>query len=35
MLDSSYSMLGHPWLKDAKIFHNWGNNMLLLSKNLV
>jgi hypothetical protein len=25
VLDSSYSMLfKHPWLKDAKVSHNWG-----------
>jgi hypothetical protein len=28
VLDSSYFMLlGHPWLKDAKVSHDWGNNI--------
>jgi hypothetical protein len=27
VLDSSYSMLfGHPWLKDAKVSHDWGTS---------
>jgi hypothetical protein len=27
VLDSSYSMLlGCPWLRDAKVSHDWGNN---------
>ncbi len=31
MLDSNYSMLlGHPWLKDAKVSHNWGNNTITI-----
>jgi hypothetical protein len=26
-LGSSYSMLlGHPWLRDVKVSHDWGNN---------
>jgi hypothetical protein len=30
-LDSSYSMLlGHPWLKDAKLSHDWGNNIVII-----
>jgi hypothetical protein len=30
-LDSSYSrLLDHPWLKDVKIFHNWGNNIIMI-----
>ncbi len=29
MLDSNYFMLlGHPWLRDAKMFHDWGNNTI-------
>jgi hypothetical protein len=31
VLDSSYSMLlGCPWLKDAKISHNWGTNIVTI-----
>jgi hypothetical protein len=31
VLDSSYSMLlGHPWLKDAKVSHDWGNNIITI-----
>ncbi len=31
VLDSSYSMLlGCPWLRDAKIFHDWGNNIVII-----
>jgi hypothetical protein len=27
----SYSiLLGHPWLKDAKVSHNWGNNIITI-----
>jgi hypothetical protein len=29
VLHSSYSMLlGRPWLRDAKVFHDWGNNTI-------
>ncbi len=28
---SSYSMLlGQPWLKDAKLSHNWGTNIITI-----
>jgi hypothetical protein len=31
VLDSSYSMLiGRPWLKDAKVSHDWGNNIITI-----
>jgi len=31
VLDSSYFMLlGHPWLKDAKVSHEWGNNTITI-----
>jgi hypothetical protein len=31
VLDSSYSMLlGRPWLKDAKLSHDWGNNIIII-----
>jgi hypothetical protein len=31
VLDSSYSMLlGHPWLKDAKLAHDWGTNTITI-----
>jgi hypothetical protein len=30
-LDSNYFMLlGHPWLKDAKMSHDWGNNIIVI-----
>jgi hypothetical protein len=31
VLDSSYSMLlSHPWLRDAKVSHDWGNNIITI-----
>ncbi len=31
VLDSNYFLLlGHPWLKDVKVFHNWGNNTITI-----
>jgi hypothetical protein len=31
VVDSSYSMsLGRPWLKDAKMAHDWGNNTVTI-----
>ncbi len=34
MVDSTYSMLlGRPWLKDAKITHDWGSNTLTIQGN--
>jgi len=34
VVDSSYSMLlGRPWLKDAKMTHNWGNNIVTIQGN--
>jgi len=34
VLDSSYSMLlGCPWLKDAKLSHDWGNNIIIIQRN--
>jgi hypothetical protein len=28
VVNSSYSMLlGRPWLRDAKVAHDWGNNI--------
>jgi hypothetical protein len=33
VLDSNYSMLlSCPWLRNAKIFHDWDNNIKVLSK---
>jgi hypothetical protein len=30
MLNFSYStLLGHPWLRDVKVSHNWGNNIII------
>jgi hypothetical protein len=34
MVDSSYSMLlGRPWFKDAKVTHDWGNNVIIVQGN--
>jgi hypothetical protein len=31
MLNSNYFMLlGRPWLKDAKVFHDWGKNTIII-----
>ncbi len=31
VLDFNYSMLlGCPWLKDVKVFHNWGTNIVTI-----
>jgi hypothetical protein len=33
-VNDAYSMLlGHPWLTDAKVNHNWGNNMVSIQGN--
>jgi len=30
VVDSSYSMLlGRPWLRNAKVTHDWGNNVII------
>jgi hypothetical protein len=34
VVDSNYSMLlGRPWLRIAKIAHDWGNNMITVQGN--
>ncbi len=34
VIDSSYSMLlGRPWLRDAKMAHDWGNNIVTIQGN--
>jgi len=34
MVDSSYSMLlRKPWLKDVKVAHDWGNNIVTIQGN--
>jgi hypothetical protein len=34
VVDSKYSMLfGRPWLIDAKVAHDWGNNMITIQGN--
>jgi len=34
VVDSSYSMLlGMPWFKDAKVTHEWGNNVIIVQGN--
>jgi hypothetical protein len=31
VLDSdNFMLLGHPWFKDAKMFHDWGNNIIII-----
>jgi hypothetical protein len=33
-IDSNYSMLlGGPWLRDAKVVHDWGNNSITIQGN--
>jgi hypothetical protein len=33
MLDSSYFMLlSRPWLRDAKVSHEWGNNIITIQR---
>jgi len=34
VVDSSYSMLlGKPWLRDAKVAHDWGSNIVTIEGN--
>ncbi len=34
VVDSNYSMLlGKPWLRDAKVTHDWGNNVITIQHN--
>jgi hypothetical protein len=34
VVDFSYSMLlGRPWLKDAKVAHDWGSNIVTIQGN--
>ncbi len=34
VVDSSYSMLlGRPWLRDAKVAHDWGSNIVTIQGN--
>jgi len=34
ILDVSYSMLlAPPWLRDAKVMHDWGNNLISIKDN--
>ncbi len=34
VVDFSYFMLlGRPWLKDAKVTHDWGNNVIIVQGN--
>jgi len=34
VVDSSYSMvLGRPWLKDVKMTHDWGSNIVTIQGN--
>jgi hypothetical protein len=34
VVDTSYSMLlGRPWLRDAKVAHDWGRNIVTIQGN--
>jgi hypothetical protein len=34
VVDSSYYMLlGRPWLRDEKVTHDWGNNVITIHRN--
>jgi len=34
VVDSSYSMLlGRPWLRDVKMAHDWGSNIVTIQGN--
>jgi len=34
VVDSSYYMLlGRPWFRDAKVTHDWGNNVITIQGN--
>ncbi len=34
VIDAGYSMLlGRPWLRDAKVTHDWGNNIVTIQGN--
>jgi hypothetical protein len=34
VVDSSYSLLlGRPWSRDAKMVHDWGNNIVTIQGN--
>jgi hypothetical protein len=34
VVDSSYSMLlGRPWLRDVKVAHDWGSNIVTIQRN--
>jgi len=34
VVDSSYSMLlGRPWLRDVKMAHDWGSNIVIIQGN--
>jgi hypothetical protein len=34
VVDSSYSMLlGRPWLRDVKMAHDWGSNIITIQGN--
>jgi hypothetical protein len=36
VLDGSYSMLlSRPWLRNAKVIHDWGKNLITIKKNLM
>jgi hypothetical protein len=29
---SYFMLLGHPWLKDTKVSHGWGNNIIIIQR---
>jgi hypothetical protein len=35
VVDSSYSMLGRPWLRDNKVAHDWGSNIVTIQGNWI
>jgi hypothetical protein len=36
VVDSNYfKLLGRPWLKDAKVTHDWGNNVIIIKGNAI
>ncbi len=33
MVDNYSMLLGKPWLRDAKVTHDWGNNLITIQGN--
>ncbi len=32
VLDANYSLLGHPWLHNVKVTHDWGHNLITIKQ---